>query len=234
MAQSVAKAGLKAVYSYAGRVADLAEQPVPVRVGGFGGVGGLVAYLRENGVTHVVDATHPFAAGMSRNAVSACAQTGTPLIALSRAPWVAQDGDDWQIVANVDAAVAALSGPAQRVFLAIGRQNLHAFAAHPQHHFLLRLVDAPEALLPLPNHSIEVARGPFGFDSDFALLKAQSIDVVVSKNAGGAAARAKLDAARALGLAVIMINRPALPARHEVDSVEDVMRWLHETTDLGV
>jgi precorrin-6A/cobalt-precorrin-6A reductase len=234
LAQRMADAGIKAVYSYAGRVAGLAEQPVPVRVGGFGGVDGLVAYLRENGVTHVVDATHPFAAGMSRNAVEACARAGLPLVALGRAPWVAQAGDYWQCVADMEAAVAALKGAARRVFLAIGRQNLSAFADQPQHHYLLRLVNAPDAPVPLPRHIVEVARGPFSFEGDLALIRDHKIDVIVAKNAGGEAARAKLDAACVLGLPVIMIDRPALPVRAETHSVEDVMRWLHGATDLGV
>lgn len=234
LARAIAAAGVRAVYSYAGRVETLAAQPVPVRVGGFGGVDGLVAYVRKNAITHVVDATHPFASGMSRNAVAACAQCGVPLLALVRAPWQAVAGDDWQFVADTEAAVAALSGPARRVFLAIGRQSLPAFAAQPRHHYVVRLVDPPGDSVPLPDCTIVIARGPFDVAGDRALLEKNRIDVVVSKNSGGDGARAKLDAARALGLSVIMIDRPILPQREETDSVDAVMRWLHGDTDRGV
>lgn len=222
------------MFSYAGRVAKLADQPVPTRVGGFGGVDGLAQFITQNAISHVIDATHPFAERMSRNAVQACAQVDVPLIALTRARWSAQPGDTWRFVATINEAAAALDTPAQNVFLAIGRQNLAAFAGQSQHHYLLRLVDEPDAPLPLPDCRVVVARGPFTQDGDLALMQKHGIDVVVSKNAGGEAARAKLDAARALNLPVIMIERPSLPKRRETHSVETVMRWFHNDTDLGV
>lgn len=234
MARTVALAKIDAIYSYAGRVAALAEQPVPVRVGGFGGADGLASFLRENAISHVVDATHPFAARMSWNAHEACARQGLPLIALTRAPWIAQAGDNWRNVGDIEAAVAALDGAAQRVFLAIGRQNLPAFAVQPQHHYLLRLVDPPNDPIPLPNHSLVVARGPLDFESERALMETHEIDLVVSKNSGGDGARAKLDAARDLALPLIMIARPEMPERREAHSADDVMDWLHGATDLGV
>ncbi|MEO9826434.1 MAG: cobalt-precorrin-6A reductase [Paracoccaceae bacterium] len=234
LARTVAQAGIDAIYSYAGRVAALAEQPVEVRVGGFGGVDGLRAYLRDNAITHVVDATHPFAQQMSRNATEACAHSDVPLIAFSRAPWRAQTGDAWRAVPDIDTAVRALEGPALHVFLAIGRQNLSSFAQQPQHHYLLRLVDAPTTPLPLPDTSVVIARGPFSFESDRTLLADKRIDVVVSKNSGGTAAHAKLEAARALGIPVIMIARPKMPERRETHDVDEVMRWLHGETERGV
>ncbi|MDO9638434.1 MAG: cobalt-precorrin-6A reductase [Pseudotabrizicola sp.] len=233
LARALADAGLRTVYSYAGRTAAPVAQPVPVRVGGFGGVAGLQAYLRDQRISHVVDATHPFAAQMSRNAVAACAALGLPLIGYERSGWVAGPGDDWRAVPDIAAAVAALPDRAARVFLAIGRQHLAAFAARPQHSYLLRLVDCPESL-PLPQAQVVVARGPFTTEADLALLRAQAITHIVAKNAGGTGARAKLDAARLLGLPVILIDRPALPQRQVAGSVAEVMRWLGHSADLGV
>jgi len=231
----VAARRIDAVISYAGRVERPGDLPVPRRVGGFGGVAGLADYLRANAITHVVDATHPFAAQMSRNAVAACAQTGTPLVALTRPAWTPGPGDDWREVPDIASAVAALEVQPRRVMLAIGRMHLGAFAAQPQHAYLLRLVDPPETPPPLPRHSIVVSRGPFTVESDTALLHAHEIELIVAKNAGGSGARAKLDAARALGLPVIMIARPALPERREVTTQEAVFDWLgHAGTDLGV
>ena len=228
------------VVSYAGRVEKPVQQPLPQRVGGFGGVAGLVAYVRAHGVTHVVDATHPFAAQMSRNAVSACAEAGVPLIALTRAPWQAQSGDRWTHVPDIAGAVSALKRPAARVMLAIGRMHLNAFAAHPQHFYLLRLVDAPDSVLPFPDHAVVQARGPFTVADDLALMRHHKIDLLVSKNAGGAGAAAKIAAARRLGLPVIMIDRPALPDRLEAHTPQEILAWLGHSkpdlagTDLGV
>ena len=227
MARAIADARLDGVYSYAGRTETPMGQPMHMRVGGFGGVDGLRAYLATQGITHVIDATHPFAAQMSRNAVAACAAEGVPLIALERAPWVAADGDRWTHVPDIPAAVKALSGPAKRVFLAIGRQHLEPFAAQPQHHYLLRLVDAPTGPLPLPLAKVVVARGPFDLAGDSALLRDYGTNLVVAKNAGGKGAVAKIAAARALGLPVLMIDRPAVPTRKVVRSVADVMAWLN-------
>lgn len=235
MAQTLARAGLDAVFSYAGRTDSPAAQPLPLRMGGFGGVQGLVAYLRAEGISHLIDATHPFAAQISRNAIEACAQTGTALIGLERAPWQARPGDDWRPVADLAAAALALPQTPARVFLAIGKQGLGAFAAAPQHHYLLRLVDPPTGALPLPRATAVIARGPFDLAADTALLQDHAITHVIAKNAGGTGAEAKLIAARRLRLPVILIDRPGLPSRKLAASVEEVMAWLgHSGTDRGV
>lgn len=234
MARAIADAGLKGVYSYAGRTEAPMAQPIHMRVGGFGGVAGLVAYLIDQGITHVIDGTHPFAAQMSAHAQAACTLTRTPLIALERAPWVATAEDRWTTVPDIPAAVAALAGPPRRVFLAIGRQHLDPFAAQPQHHYLLRLIDAPTGPLPLPQTTVTLARGPFDLAHDTALMRDHGIEVVVAKNAGGKGAVAKIAAARALGLPVVMIDRPALPPRPVAHSVAGVMDWLAHPANLGV
>jgi precorrin-6A/cobalt-precorrin-6A reductase len=227
LALALAELGEHAVLSYAGRVAQPKAQPIAVRVGGFGGVPGLVRYLRDEGVTHLVDATHPFAAQMSGNAIAACTQAGVPLLALTRAPWQPGPGDRWTKVVDLAAAVAALSGPPQRVMLALGRMHLATFAAQPQHHYILRLVDAPDSLSPfLPQHTAIVSRGPFDVAGDAALMREHRVDVVVCKNAGGTGAQAKLHAARGLGLPVVMVARPLIPARQEVTRVDQVLQWL--------
>ncbi len=229
LARALAEVGEEAVFSYAGRTASPVAQPLPMRVGGFGGVDGLVDYLLEEGISHVVDATHPFAAQMSCNVVAACTRTGVPLCAFERPAWRPGPGDDWTGVADIDAAVQALPEEAARIFLAIGKQHLAEFAAKPQHHYLLRLVDEPEAALPLPDCSVEIARGPFDEAGDLALLQRHGITHLVSKNAGGRGASAKLAAARALNLPIIMIDRPKVPPRKIYGDVAEVMAWLFHT-----
>ncbi|MDE5441006.1 cobalt-precorrin-6A reductase [Bradyrhizobium sp. CSA207] len=232
LAAEIARAGIEAVYSYGGRTRTPADQPLPTRIGGFGGVSGLADYIRREGITHMIDATHPFAAEMSRNAVEACAETGTPLIALERAPWNKMPEDHWIEVADLNAAVAALPASPAQVFLAIGRQHIAPFAAKPQHVYTLRFVDPPEAPLPFAADVI-VSRGPFTLDAELETMRARDISWIVARNSGGDGARAKIDAARELGLPVVMISRPELPERRRVESAAEVMHWLGHRTCLG-
>jgi precorrin-6A/cobalt-precorrin-6A reductase len=232
LAAEIARAGLDAVYSYGGRTRTPADQPLPTRIGGFGGVSGLADYIRREGITHVIDATHPFAAEMSRHAVEACAETCRPLIALERAPWTRASGDNWTEVADVPAAVAALPEAPANVFLAIGRQHIAPFATKPQHTYTLRFVDPPEAALPFAAEMI-VSRGPFTLPSELEMMRKRGITWIVARNSGGDGARAKIDAARTLGLPVVMIARPKLPERRRVESVADVMQWLGHSARLG-
>jgi precorrin-6A/cobalt-precorrin-6A reductase len=233
LADAIARAVIDAVYSYAGRTQSPIGQLLPIRTGGFGGVTGLIAFIRAERITHVIDATHPFAAEMSRHAVAACAALELPLIALQRAPWTRVAGDRWTEVENINAAVDALPNAPTRVFLAIGRQHLAPFAVKPQHAYTLRFVDPPEGPLPLPDSHVIVSRGPFTVESDLELMRIRNIAWVVARNSGGAGARAKIDAARALGLPVIMIARPALPERPRVESIDEVLAWLGHDARLG-
>lgn len=227
--------GVPATISFAGRVARPKRQALPMRVGGFGGVDGLLGYIKAQAITHVVDATHPFAAQMSHNAAQACAHAQVPLVALTRPAWTPQPGDQWRDVTSIEGAVAALTGPPHRVMLAIGRMHIDAFAAQPIHHYLLRLIDPPQNPVPLPHHDIVIDRGPFGFESDLALMKDRAITLVVSKNSGGDGAYGKIAAARALGCPVIMIQRPPQPNTRRLSAVDEVMAWLgHDATNLGV
>ncbi|MGY2736163.1 cobalt-precorrin-6A reductase [Sphingomonas sp. UYP23] len=234
LATALAERGVRATLSYAGRVARPKPQPVAVRIGGFGGVAGLVAWLGAERVTHLVDATHPFAAQMSANAVSAAAQAGVPNIALSRPGWVEEDGDRWTRVADIAGAVAALAGPRRNVMLALGRMHVATFAAQPQHRYLLRFVDMPSEAVAPPDCRLVVDRGPFTVAGDVALLRENAIDLVVCKDAGGTGAHAKLIAARSLGVPVVMIDRPWLPERTEVHDVAAVLAWIGHAADRGV
>ena len=222
-----------AIYSYAGRTQIPLGHSLPTRIGGFGGASGLADYLRKERITHVIDATHPFAAEMSRHAVEACAATNIPLVALERAPWGRTAGDNWIEVADISGAIDCLPEQSARVFLAIGRQHIAPFAAKPQHAYTLRFVDAPDGALPLPAAEVIVSRGPFTLHGDRELMRARRIEWLVARNSGGTGARAKIDAARELGLPVIMITRPALPERKRVESAEEVLAWLAHDARLG-
>lgn len=226
LAAALAETRTDAIFSYAGRTHQPIAQPIPTRVGGFGGAEGLADFVTRERITHIVDATHPFAAGMSRNAVAAARMTGIKLIALERRPWVEQAGDRWRHVADVEAAVRDLPSESTSVFLAIGRQNIAAFAARPEHHYLLRFVDEPREPLALPSCEVVVARGGFSVEGDMALMRSRSINWLVSKNAGGDTAGAKIAAARLLGLPVTMIARPDIPQRPVAETVREVMAWL--------
>ena len=198
-----------AILSLAGRTERPAPQAVATRIGGFGGVDGLTAYLRDNAIERVIDATHPFAAQMSRHAAEACARTKIPLLAFSRAPWRAGIGDDWTEASGNAAAARALGAKPRRVFLTIGRLGLADFAIAPQHFYLIRTIDPPEDLSFLPHHEIVFARGPFLVEDEIALMRTKQIDTLITKNSGGDATEAKLEAARALRLRVLLVARPA-------------------------
>jgi precorrin-6A/cobalt-precorrin-6A reductase len=234
LAKSLTIARIETVFSYAGRTKMPIAQPVPMRVGGFGGVAGLQDYLRAEKITHVVDATHPFAAQMSLNAHNACHSLAVPLLRLERPAWNPQSGDDWFSVADIEAACHALPDEPARVFLAIGRMHVDLFAHRPQHHYLLRLVDAPAHSIELPNHTAIIARGPFNVSEDTQLLRDHNITHVVAKNAGGTGAVAKVDAARKLGLRMIMIARPELPDGPIGTDSATIMRWLAHSAERGV
>ena len=233
LATALAARGERAVLSYAGRTEAPRAQAIPTRVGGFGGIEGLADHMRREGVTHLVDATHPFAARISANAIAATEMAGVPLLALTRSEWVETPGDRWTHVADTEQAVGALGSDPARVFLALGRQTIGDFASAAQHFYLLRFVDAA-APPALPRHHLVVDRGPFPLAGELALLREHRIQVVVAKNAGGSGARAKLDAARELGLPVVMIDRPFIPPRPQVDSVAAVLDWLDHGVVRGV
>ncbi|RWN30291.1 MAG: cobalt-precorrin-6A reductase [Mesorhizobium sp.] len=206
--------------SLAGRTESPVAQGVPVRSGGFGGADGLADYLRKEHIDLLIDATHPYAAQISANAAQAARVAGVPILALRRPGWESVEGDRWTLVNTVGDAVQALGPAPRRVFLALGRQEVAAFEAAPQHHYLVRSVDAIEPKLAVPDASYLLARGPFREAEERTLLEEHRIDVVASKNSGGAATYGKIAAARALGLEVVMIQRPVLPDVPAAESVE--------------
>jgi precorrin-6A/cobalt-precorrin-6A reductase len=225
---------LAPILSLAGRTAHPRPQPIHTRTGGFGGVDGLVRFLRKEAVEAVVDATHPYADQMSAHAVAACKQVSVPLASVVRAEWSEQAGDRWQVVPSPEAAASALGAAPRRVFLSLGRQDLHVFAAAPQHHYIARLIERPEQQALPPDLQFLQSRGPFNRDAELRLLTDERIEVVVSKNSGGAATYAKIEAARALGLPVVMIARPHKPAGAVMTDVDACVAWLHGLVPRGV
>ncbi|MEL6168746.1 MAG: cobalt-precorrin-6A reductase [Pseudomonadota bacterium] len=226
LADALGQAGVPAIFSYAGRIEAVRAQAVPHRVGGFGGSAGLAAFLRTERISHVVDATHPFAATIKANAVRAAASAGAWHLALLRPPWRAGTGDRWTRVPDLAAAPAALPEDPCTVFLGIGRQGVEAFADRPAHRYLLRFVDPPDRPLCLPNHRLLIGRPPFSEADETALFRREKVSVIVAKDAGGSGGMAKLGAARALGLPVLLIDRPPPPDAKTVPRVEDALAWL--------
>ncbi len=219
------RAGFAVTSSLAGRVAVQSLPSGDVRIGGFGGVDGLRRWLREKRVDAVVDATHPFARAMTEHAVAATTAAGVPLLVLRRDGWIAGPGDRWHRVPDGAAAARLVDGMGERVFLATGSGDLAAFTGLDAHWFLLRAVDPPPAPLPVRHHLV-LARGPFTADSERALLREHRIDLVVTRDSGGAMTAAKLVAARELGLPVVLLERPPGPGVPTVATVDEAVRWL--------
>ncbi len=201
-----------------------------VRMGGFGGVTGLVAFLRDEKIDLLVDATHPFAAQISRNAAEAGLIVGIPRVLLNRPGWTKQADDRWIEVADHAAAAAILPGLAERVFLTIGRQELAAFADLTQLWFLMRMITPPG--LSIPPGEVILQQGPFSVADEIALMRKYQVAAIVSKNSGGPATYAKIIAARELNLPVVMIPRPLLPEGEVVQDVTAVVDWVRRQLGL--
>jgi len=227
-----AEPGIQATISLAGRTHHPAPQPLPSRSGGFGGVEGLVSYLVENHIDALIDATHPFAAQISRNAEAAARQTDTALLVIQRPAWRKQPDDRWIDVPDLPAAALALGRAPRRVLLTIGQKDLTPFVAAPWHHYVLRSVDAPRAEQLPPRAEVITARGPFALEAECALLRERGIDLLVTKNSGGTATEAKLTAARLRDLPVVMVARPPPPTAESVATVPEALAWLarHQAT----
>lgn len=217
---------IRAIISLAGHTVDPRPMNLPVRTGGFGGIDGLRHYLVENGIVAVVDATHPFAAIMPFHAEAACKAENVPLLAIRRESWKPRQGDRWKSVPDIQAAVAALGKEPCRVFLTIGRLDLPAFADAPQHRYLVRAIEPIGDRLPLHGVTVIQQRGPFDTDDEEDLMRREGVEILVSKNSGGAATAGKLTAARRLGLPVIMVERPPKPDVAYVDHIDQVLPWL--------
>lgn len=216
---------LAVITSHAGRIAPLQPPPGALRVGGFGGVGGLAAYLRDEAIDALIDATHPFAAVISLNAAEACRQSTIARLMLIRPAWQPDPSDRWTEVADMAAAAAALRQESRRVFLTTGPGSLSAFSGFTDLWFLVRLFQPPATPLPIAHHAVVVARPPFTVASETELMRQHRIDTLVSKNSGGPT-EAKLAAARAARIRVVMVARPAAPVGERVATVAEAIDWL--------
>jgi precorrin-6A/cobalt-precorrin-6A reductase len=217
---------IKPILSFAGRTENPVLPLIPFRIGGFGGADGLYHYLGAENIDAVIDATHPFAVHISENARSACRRAHVALVAFTRPAWEQQSGDRWIEVDDVDAAVRALGDRPRRVLLTHGRLQLSAFARSPQHAYIVRAIDRPADIMALPRHRLILARGPFARAAESQLMGDERIDIVVSKNSGGSATYAKIEAARELGIPVVMIRRPRTDCAAELFDVDAAMAWL--------
>jgi precorrin-6A/cobalt-precorrin-6A reductase len=226
LAQALEDADVPAISSLAGRVARPRLPPGAVRIGGFGGPDALARWLGENAIAAVVDATHPFAQRISASALEATAAARVPLLRLERPGWEAGRGDRWHWVDDLPQAAAAIRAlGAARALLTTGRQGLAAFASDSVTWFLIRCVDPPDVALPA-RHEVILARGPYTLKGELALIDGHAIDVVVTKDSGGSLTEAKLAAARARRLPVVVVRRPPRQAVRTVRTVAAAVDWL--------
>lgn len=216
--------GIDIVSSLAGRVPDPALPVGPVRIGGFGGIERLRDWLRDNDIDAVVDATHPFAATITAHAARACAQERIPLVVLARPAW--NPGAATVVSSDTEAAEVVARRGYSRVFLTTGRSGVAPFSASDAW-FLIRVVTPPDPDVLPRRHELLLSRGPYRYDDEYALMRDNDIDALVTKNSGGRLTEAKLAAAEALGVDVVMIDRPALPAGVEtVATVDQAADWV--------
>jgi precorrin-6A/cobalt-precorrin-6A reductase len=224
LAQDLHDGGVDIISTLAGRVSAPRLPAGEVRIGGFGGPEKLAAWLGEQGIAAVVDATHPFAERITASATQATTTAGVPLLRLERPGWQPADGDRWHWADDLaHAAFLVQRLKAGRVFVTTGRQGLHAFAGEDAW-FLIRCVDEPRTELPR-NYELLLARGPFTLEDELTLLDAHAIDTLVTKDSGGAHTEAKLHAARERGLPVVIVRRPPRPPAETVETVAEAAAW---------
>lgn len=224
VAEGLHAAGVPAMASLAGATRRPEALALPTRAGGFGGAGPFREFLAAQGISAVLDATHPFAHRISLRTAEICAETGTPYCQLLRPEWAPEPGDNWTMVAREE-DVAQLVAPGDTVFLATGRQTLERFSELRCKRLICRQIDPPEGAFPLPNGTFLVGRPPFSVADETRLFEDLHVSWLVVKNAGGQASRTKLTAARALGLRVAMIARPEQPKGHKVATEEAALAW---------
>lgn len=220
------RAGIDLITSLAGAT----ERPAPMagasRVGGFGGAPGLAEFIKANDVSHLVDATHPFAAQMSRNAHEAAETAQIPLVQLVRPAW--PEKPNWHMHDDLAAAASALPTGAT-VFLSTGRGSLAAFADRDDVTFIARVIDDLPGPFPLPKGRFQIGKPPFSVQEEVATLNDAKIDVLVSRNSGGTGGIEKILAAEHLGLKIFMVKRPSMPQGNRVETVDDALAWLTKT-----
>jgi precorrin-6A/cobalt-precorrin-6A reductase len=163
---------------------------------------------------------------MSANAVAACRAAGAPLVAFTRPPWARQPGDRWVEVATMEDAAGALGAKPRTAFLTQGRLKLATFARAPQHRYIVRAIDRPAEIDALRGCKLILARGPFTLADELELMKRERIDALVTKNSGGRATYPKIEAARELGIEVVIVRRPPAPDAETLSDLDAVMAWI--------
>ena len=214
------------ILSLAGATENPAPSLIPRRIGGFGGAEGLAAYIAVERIDAIVDATHPFAARMSANAVAAAEATRTPLVVFTRPPWRREVGDRWTEVETMDEAAEALGAAPRIVFLTQGRLQLAALARAPQHRYVVRAIDKPAEIDALPDCRLILARGPFALRDELELMRKEGIEALVTKNSGGQGTYPKIEAARMLGVEVVIVQRPRPLNAETLFALDDVLAWI--------
>jgi precorrin-6A/cobalt-precorrin-6A reductase len=212
--------------SLAGITAAANPLPGEMRVGGFGGADGLAAYIKDNAIALVVDATHPFAERITANALAACAQTHTPYLRLDRPQWVLPEDADIVFVPDAVEAARLVARTSSAALLTIGRKDLAAFQGIDKVKLVVRMIEPPSASETLDGATYVIARPPFTVESELALLRAHGIDTLVTKASGGDATRAKLDAAARIGVRIVILRRPPPPDAERVYSIEEALAWI--------
>lgn len=221
---------LSVITSLAGATQSQPDLAGAVRVGGFGGADGLASYIKDNAITMVVDATHPFANRITNNGVAACRQTGTPYLRLDRPQWELPAGADVVFVPDADEAARLVARTSKAALLTIGRKELDAFSGVEKVKLVVRAIEPPVPAPELSNATYVFARPPFDLEGEVALLREHQIDTLVSKASGGAATRAKLDAAAQVGARIVLLRRPPSPEAERVTNVDDALKWIDAKT----
>lgn len=204
---------------------------------------GLARLMISSEIDVVVDASHPYAVNVSQNAMQACTSTGTHYIRYERPAAVMPFYEGLHVVNDYHQAIKLAGLLGKVVFLTTGSRHLKLFKdalCLQQHRLIARVLPEPNVLTEcielgfLPK-DIVAMQGPFSHELNMALFKEYQAEVVVTKNSGHiGGSDTKISAAMALGLPLVVIDRPAIEYRQIVYTFDDVIQFIKEAQSCNI
>lgn len=196
----------------------------------------LLGLLHQHPFQYIVDATHPFAEEISRNAIQAAAATGIEYLRLERTGEELPQGAWIQTIHKLE-DLALYLRPGQRIFSTIGSKNLArlvAITTAAKSELIVRVLPSSQVLqacedLGLRPDQIIAMKGPFSTAVNKALFRKYHVDMVISKDSGNAGGfEEKLQAAEECGIPMVVWTRPKLEYPRVFESVGDLAGYINQ------
>lgn len=199
----------------------------------------MASFIRENEFSVVVDASHPFAEEASKNAIGAAQQCGVPYIRYERDSQTFA----YENMTVVDSYVEAAEEAAEKkgvIMLTTGSKTLEIFTKRlleePDTRLIARMLPRVDNMekcerLGLPQKNIVAIQGPFTKEFDKALYRQYGVTVMITKESGRVGSvDEKVEAAKELGIDIILIGRPAIDYGTVYSGFTDVIQELQKAS----